>query len=76
MPIHPIEMAINGRMKHMAGHPSGNPELIRQHKEKQREGDEELTGKEPANSNDNAKDRRESPIGRKTRNGESGISDT
>jgi hypothetical protein len=49
-------MAINGRMKHMAGHPSGNPEPIRQ-QGKSREGDEELTGQEPADSNDNAKDR-------------------
>jgi len=34
----------------MAGHPSRNPELRQQHKEKQRQGDEELANSEGQNA--------------------------
>jgi hypothetical protein len=56
----------------MADHPSGNPDLVRQHKEKQREGDEEL-GQKSGLSKDEVKNREARPIGTGKPDAEEGV---
>ena len=56
----------------MDDHPSGNPQLIRQHKEKQREGDENL-GQKKGMSADEVKNRGAKPVGKGKPDAEEGL---